>query len=77
MTAPAKRANWLTYILIGLLVLFGIGDAAAEVEGDGTGKYGETFSTFIAHLDRRSWVYRVIVGIATLVLFTHLTFQFP
>lgn len=73
-----KRPGILTYVTVALLALFGIADLAAELTSDGRkGSYGETFSTFIAHLDRRSWVYRVIIGTATLVLFTHLTFQFP
>jgi hypothetical protein len=72
-----KRAGILTYLTIAILVLFGIVDATAELTGDGKGKYGETFSTFIAHLDRKAWYYRVAVAIIMLVLASHLTFQTP
>jgi hypothetical protein len=72
-----KRAGPLTYATIVLLVLFGVTDVAAEVAGDGTGRFGETFSTFIAHLEERCWLVRLLVAAATFTLFTHLTFQIP
>lgn len=72
-----KKAGPLTWVTITLLLLFGVTDVAAEVTGDGTGKYGETFSTFIAHLDNWAWPIRVLVGVLTVILATHLTVQWP
>jgi hypothetical protein len=72
-----KRAGILTYVMLVLLALFGVVDVVAEVEGDGVGKYGETFSTLIAHIERRAWIYRLIVLIVTVVFASHLTFQTP
>lgn len=77
MTVPIKRAGPLTYLTITILVLFGITDLAAEVTGDGTGRYGETFSTWIAHLDGKHWWFRALIGVVTVVLATHLTVQIP
>jgi hypothetical protein len=72
---PEKKAGPLTYALLGLLVLFGLGDYFAETHSDGkNGVYGETVSTFIHHLEYHRWWVRALVGLISLDFASHLTF---
>jgi len=72
-----RRAGWLTYVLVVLVVVFAVGDGFAEFKSDGrTGVYGETVSTLIHHLEkwRFGWIVRIAAGLVTGWLFLHLTF---
>jgi hypothetical protein len=69
-----KRAGVLTYITIALLVLFGLTDLSAELSGDGKGRFGETFSTALFHLEKGRWYIRAVVAVVMLLLGSHLTF---
>jgi len=64
----------LTYILLGLLATFWAGDAVAHFTRY---KYGETVSAAIWWLEKRSILFRILVGLSVAVLFTHLEFQIP
>ncbi len=64
----------LTASLIGLLGLFGAGDALAHFTKY---KYGETFSAAVWWLEKRFPVFHLVVGVALAVLFTHLEWQVP
>lgn len=68
------RFGWLTAALIAVLVVFGIGDAAAHLTKY---RHGETFSAFIWALEEKVPAVRVLVGGACLTLFTHLVFHLP
>jgi len=72
-----RKPGPLTFATLALLILFGATDLAAELTGDGKGQWGETFSTLIAHLDRRAWYYRAGIGLLTVLLALHLTVQWP
>lgn len=64
----------LTFVVIALLVLFGLADLGAAIFG----KYvGETFSAFDWKLVKNRWWLRVIQGLLIALLFTHLELHIP
>lgn len=57
-----------------MLALFGAGDLVAHFTHY---KYGETFSAAVWWVEKKFWVFHLVVGVILVVLFTHLEFRQP
>lgn len=68
MTGP------LTWLLVGLLAVFGVLDAFAHTSNY---RYGETFSALVKHLEKGRPLVRAGVAGLIVVLFTHLVLGTP
>lgn len=74
MTGVRRKLGPLTFALLGLVVAFAGGDAAAHFTKY---EYGETVSAFIWWLEGKMPVFRVVIAAGLAVLFTHLEFRIP
>jgi hypothetical protein len=65
-------AGPLTYTLVALLAVFGVGDLIAKLTHY---KFGETFSALDKHLENKHWWLTAINAAILVALFLHLVLQ--